>query len=161
MWHYNCNRQYSIKSGYKVFMSSHYQPLLTSSDVVGKMIWALRVPGKMNNFLWNVLHNVLPTCDNLWMRSMVVPKYCLFCTVVENVDHILFTCPFAATCWRIVDFIPSLSSITSLKIFCHAMLHDSSMEILAKCCVLLWVIWGNKNKHFWNHCTLSPLQVVS
>lgn len=137
MWHYNYNGQYSVKSSYKVFISSHSQPLLTLSDGVGKMIWALRVPGKMKIFLWNAFHNIQPTWDNLQMRGMVVPECCLFCKAVETVDHILFTCPFVVTCWRIVDFVPSLSSITSLENFCHTMLHNSSMEIMTKCCALL------------------------
>lgn len=105
----------------------------------------------MKNFLWRVLHDCIPTLDNLRKKFVDVHPICKVCKLsVETLDHILVSCPFARRCWEISDLHVVLDSDRSIfqRI---VMLFDSlDLKALEVCCSIFWrnhrnsVVWDNK-----------------
>lgn len=62
-------------------------PVSPSSNVWRRM-WNLKVPGKVKNFIWRAMSNVLPTNDNLICRRVEVLPTCSICNAsTETVSH--------------------------------------------------------------------------
>lgn len=58
------------------------------------------MPGKVKNFLWRAVKNVLPTIDNLFSRRVQVLPTCFVCNAYnKSVIHALVECGFAKSCW--------------------------------------------------------------
>jgi hypothetical protein len=57
---------------------------------------------KIRVFLWQVIHDHLPTREQILIRQGPTSGLCPLCDVVESVDHLLFTCPVAAFLWTLV-----------------------------------------------------------
>ncbi|KAK2655072.1 hypothetical protein Ddye_008124 [Dipteronia dyeriana] len=76
-WHYTEDGNYSVKSGYKVGLSLEYFGAPSSSNKVllaywWKFIWHLKIPSKVQMFLWKACHHWLPTKVCLAMRHIQV-----------------------------------------------------------------------------------------
>lgn len=67
----------------------------------GKLIWNAHIPPSRSLLLWRVIHNRLPTDENLATRGLPYPSMCSNCFKhVENSEHLFFSCPFAVHLWR-------------------------------------------------------------
>lgn len=49
---------------------------------------------------WLVIHRKLPTVDRLAMWKAVQSTQCSFCNGTESIEHLFFSCPFAAVIWQ-------------------------------------------------------------
>ena len=55
--------------------------------------------GKVRNFLWRAVTNVLPTATNLVHRRVTIVPTCSLCNAYnETVTHALLECGFARSC---------------------------------------------------------------
>lgn len=71
MWDEGKNGKYSVKSGYKVIRSmKNDHPI--STPINWKLIWKLKVQGKIRIFLWRALSSCLPTLTALQGRRVEV-----------------------------------------------------------------------------------------
>lgn len=60
-------------------------------------VWKMKVP---NVFAWRACQNILPTCENLFRRKMVLDDYCERCNqALESVLHVLWECGAAQDVW--------------------------------------------------------------
>jgi hypothetical protein len=54
-------------------------------------------------FVWGACHDLLPTKANLFKRKVISSQMCPVCNIVkESVEHIIWSCPFAADVWSCV-----------------------------------------------------------
>ncbi|KAL0461849.1 UNVERIFIED_CONTAM: hypothetical protein Slati_0072500 [Sesamum latifolium] len=90
-WHYEKNRRYSVKSGYRLL----HQGLAPSVHGGGtgstsyqaanwKFIWRARVPPKVRLFAWRACRNSPPTITNLAPRGVNVGGVCPWCGFEEE-----------------------------------------------------------------------------
>ncbi len=64
-------------------------------------LWGLRIPLKLKIFVWPVLRYKLLTADRLAKRGWIGPTICSLCSAGgENLDHLLFLCPYARSVWE-------------------------------------------------------------
>lgn len=72
-------------------------------DDIFQELWRIKVPPKINIFIWRLLRNRLPTTDNKRKRNLLTGERdckCPFCKCVEeSVSHVLFTCKMARAVW--------------------------------------------------------------
>lgn len=62
----------------------------------GKLIWTKSVPPLKSFLLWRLLHNKVPSDDQLWSRGCYVVSMCSLCgSNYETTDHVFFSCAYA------------------------------------------------------------------
>jgi hypothetical protein len=62
-------------------------------------IWNIRVPQKIQLFLWLLSHNKLATVDNLNRKVMSKSEQCCFYSENESIRHLFFECVVARVMW--------------------------------------------------------------
>ncbi|KAJ9562374.1 hypothetical protein OSB04_007534, partial [Centaurea solstitialis] len=110
VWELEPNKSYTVRSLGRLIDGVK----LPSEDAETE--WIRGVPSKINIFLWRVLHNRLPTRDNLLNRGVVLPSYdCPLCHVgPECNNHLMISCStvkmVSALLGKWVDWWPMNSS---------------------------------------------------
>ncbi|XP_060969600.1 uncharacterized protein LOC133036855 [Cannabis sativa] len=78
------------------YVISSHPALVNQND-----LWSLKVPPKVNNFLWRTASSSLPTCAQLEKRHVPVNPICPLClTTAETIFYALFGCVHARACWN-------------------------------------------------------------
>lgn len=96
VWCFNDKGIYSVSSAFKLLK----KPTDVINSEIWKLIWSLKSPPKMKNFLWRVARRVLSTCNNLNMRRIHVENLFLFCQGYPETDlHLFVDCLYAKKCW--------------------------------------------------------------
>ncbi|MCH86122.1 ribonuclease H protein, partial [Trifolium medium] len=73
----------------------HYQDLHWA-----KVIWSPDIPPSKSLLVWRLMHNKVPTDDNLMLRGCELPSMCSICSkTVESSFHIFFECAYAVKLW--------------------------------------------------------------
>ena len=111
IWKENRKHEFSVKSAYRVALRLK-QGVEAEHSRAGeegkpwKMIWDLKVPPKIRNFMWRAVSNILPTRDNLYWRRVAMESTCEFHRQhPETEAHVLWECLFARNVWALAKGI--------------------------------------------------------
>lgn len=97
IWAFSPNGKYSPKFGYLHIFSDHKPHV---SDWWWSAIWKLKAPARAKIFMWCILHNKVPTGDNLQKGTFHGPSWCVLCKQeLQGVDHLFLTFPFTISIW--------------------------------------------------------------
>jgi hypothetical protein len=100
MWSFSSNGKFFVQSLYAVINHRGVVPVYVSA------VWKLKIPPRVQIFLWLITKNKALTRDNLAKRREVTDKTCLFCNEPESVKHLFFECCVAKRIWaRIADIL--------------------------------------------------------
>ena len=139
---------FSVKSMYADLMNGH-------TRFLHKYLWKLKVPLKINIFMWFLHRKVLLTKDNLAKRNWTGCTKCVFCQLEETVEHLFITCLFAKHIWRLIHFTFSIHPPTSITNLFGNWLHgiDSKTKAIIRIgvCAFLWAIWNCRNDVVFNN----------
>ena len=102
IWCFNSNGKYSVQSLYAVISNRGVVPVSVST------VWRLKVPPRIQIFLWLITKNKILTRDNLAKQREVSDKTCLFCNELEYVNHLLFHCCVARRTWLVIAEVLNL-----------------------------------------------------
>ena len=75
---------------------------LNSPNVQYNIVWNEEVPLKTSLFVWCLLHNRIPTTDNLIIRRVLKPNVHLYvgsCGKPEDIDRLILSCGFFKKNW--------------------------------------------------------------
>jgi hypothetical protein len=65
-----------------------------------KYIWSIDIQPSKYLFVWRLMHEKVPTDENLMRRSCCIPSMCNICNMhVESSFHIFFECDYAIKLW--------------------------------------------------------------
>ncbi|KAK2640627.1 hypothetical protein Ddye_028422 [Dipteronia dyeriana] len=96
IWGWNLSGDFSIKSAYNGFMDASYY-----HSWPWKFIWALKIPPRIQHFLWILLHGRILTNLQGSIRGMTVDTACPRCHVgIESVDHLFQSCKVSVAVWE-------------------------------------------------------------
>jgi hypothetical protein len=85
LWKHSDNGDLELKQGY-TFKMQQYQVLHWA-----KLIWNPSIPPSKSLFAWRLMHNKVPTDENLMTRGCVIPSMCNLCNCnSESSFHIFF-----------------------------------------------------------------------
>ena len=84
IWQFTPDGVYSSQSMYKIISFRGTTPVFLSS------IWDLKIPPRVQIFLWLLSKNKILTRDNLAKRQKVDTVSCLLCSEHESVQHLFF-----------------------------------------------------------------------
>ncbi|XVE97847.1 hypothetical protein REPUB_Repub03eG0054100 [Reevesia pubescens] len=131
-------------------------PVLTS--VLKKWwphLWHLKIPSKVQVFLWQISHDCIP-CNAFLIRRHIIPEntFCCRClTGVEDCFLVIFDCPLSLAVWSVfVSWwgceLPRVSDCTGLLLWSMETFHQ---ECFKNCwhlatSALLHTLWSYRNK---------------
>jgi hypothetical protein len=95
LWKHSDNGDLELKQAY-TFKMQQYQVLHWA-----KLIWNPSIPPSKSLFAWRLMHNKVPTDENLMTRGCVIPSMCNLCNCNSGSSfHIFFfECAFAVRLW--------------------------------------------------------------
>jgi len=110
-----------------------------------KSLWAVKVPSKINMFLWRLAHHSLPTNDVRHYRHMADSSACYFCGQQDSWRHSLLECNVAKCIWALEDeqMASMVSTVDDLcaKGWLAQIFRSLNNEEAVRCAVVLWAIW--------------------
>jgi len=94
-WHFDSKGLFSVKSAYKLAVARRdalaHMDASTSGTVSNRegefqwhKIWQLKVPNKIQMFIWHLAHNNLPVKRNLAHRGIKKDTLCLVCNRLDK-----------------------------------------------------------------------------
>lgn len=75
-WRFTKDGIYSAKSWYEDVLRRGVDGVGRIVDVNWTRLWKLKVIPKIHQFLWRVMHGILPTCTNLIGRFFDIQLFC-------------------------------------------------------------------------------------
>ena len=109
IWAWTANGRFPVKSAYKIAQkclkeSSHKANAGSASKndkmkSLWNLIWKLKCPNKIKQFMWRSCRDILPTKHRLKARGIHIEDECDQCGLSESTRHIFWGCKLAAKVW--------------------------------------------------------------
>ncbi|KAL6214747.1 hypothetical protein ACLB2K_014179 [Fragaria x ananassa] len=146
IWNQNKQGKFSVKSAYWLAKSNRSTPI---ASVYWKHLWKLKVPPKMNHFLWRCSMGFIPCMWSLYQRYIVQSPLCPRCQAADDAPlHATWSCSFCVAVLERVSFYSKLVSgmLTDFsELLNHAfkVLTVDEMKLLV---IILWSNWSERNR---------------
>jgi ribonuclease HI len=161
IWKHTDNGDLELKQAYD-FMLPRVQDLHWA-----KMVWNADIPPSKSFLAWRLMHEKLPTDENLMTRGCDIPSMCSFChSHVESSFHIFFQCDFAIKLWSwLAGCLNTTLQFTSMddmwKLCDSNWSPQGKVTIIAAIINLLHTIWIVRNKARFNDTNTTWLAAIS
>jgi hypothetical protein len=155
--------------GYSVRSTYHF--LTTSGEAVDRSlvddVWHKLIPSKVSLFVWRLLHDRLPTKDNL-ARRRVIQAADTACTAscgnLETAKHLFLGCDIHSSLWLLVLHWLGISAVLLGELRQHFMqfIHMAGLPRFSFLFLRViwfasvWVIWKERNNRVFNNASSSP-----
>lgn len=94
VWLHNSTGILTAKEAYD-YKKNHFRKLHWT-----KHIWSADIPPSKSLMVWRLMHNKLPTDENLITRGCHLPSRCSLCSIhEESTFHLFFQCSYAIRLW--------------------------------------------------------------
>ncbi|XP_058761813.1 uncharacterized protein LOC131635226 [Vicia villosa] len=115
----------------------------------GKLIWNAQIPASSSLLFWRLLHNKVPTDDNMAIWGFHLPSVCNLCGAKgENVEHLFFSCSFAAKLWNFLStsLAHNFSAVPDIW-SAYNKLHSAQSKVVLQAAVVsvISMIWIARN----------------
>jgi hypothetical protein len=120
------------------------------SDPFLQRTWKLKIPAKIKFFLWQVIHDRLPTREQILIRHGNTSGKCPICDGLESINHLLFCCPQAAFVWSIFASVVGWPAGPScvMELLAISKQNDGAKFdfVWVGASAVLWALWNTRNK---------------
>lgn len=133
------------------------------------LIWKVKVPQKIGNFVWKLMHDSLPTFLTLRNRRIPTTSTCPLCNAEdESAYHLFLYCTFARACWYgspLAVHTSELSS-TSVQVWVgnilirYKQMNQDMTDYLQSIFTYLWTTWNHRNLEVHEGKTPNPMEVI-
>ena len=175
LWKHSNNGDFEVKTAYRIlpedylsnFAEHPRQPHIENR--VWKLIWKIKTPQKICNFVWKLMHGSLPTMHLLKNRGITDNGLYPLCNCdEESTSHLFLLCPFARACWHGLPLAVHTSDLIDIfvqqwlreLIVSHNLNEDVFMEYMQNIFITLWTIWTQRNKVVHEGKEPNPMEVV-
>jgi hypothetical protein len=143
--------------------AKHASQVLSTAATVSwaGWLWNKSVPPSNSFVVWRIIHNKMPTDDNLIHRGCIVVSVCPFClSTYETTIHLFLSCSFALQLWNWLEGILecTLNTTSVLNLF-EDLPHPWSALLLnlarASFIHVLHTIWMGRNGIRFNNCVIN------
>ncbi|KAL6205568.1 hypothetical protein ACLB2K_022826 [Fragaria x ananassa] len=142
IWNQNKQGKFSVKSAYWLAKSNRSTP-------IASVFWKLKVPPKMNHFLWRCSMGFIPCMWSLYQRYIVQSPLCPRCQAADDTPlHATWSYSFCVAVLERMSFYSKLVSgmLTDFsELLNHAfkVLTVDEMKLLV---IMLWSNWSERNR---------------
>ncbi|XP_062021223.1 uncharacterized protein LOC133737733 [Rosa rugosa] len=154
MWNYCKNGRYTVKSGYWLACEENREEaanIVLAPRNFWKHLWKLKLPPKINHFLWRCSMGFIPCMEVLLWKQIAHSASCLrFQQGRESPVHATWGCSCCVAVFERAGFYSKLSS-GQFPSFIHLLHHAFSTldeEELQFFAVLLWLNWHERNNFY-------------
>ncbi|XP_074266190.1 uncharacterized protein LOC141588658 [Silene latifolia] len=169
-WKYTEDGVYTVRSGYDYLMSQSSFSCSPSfySAFPWKILWGVHSSTKLPLLVWRIIHNILPSLENLFVRGIQVSTSCVFChSQTESLDHLFRTCTVTRHVWLLSSLgLNSVANpticlqrwIADLICYFHRFT-DSTDQCLLRFLCIFKAIWMVRNSVVFDNCSVNPSQI--
>ncbi|KAA3468935.1 reverse transcriptase [Gossypium australe] len=153
VWKYDGSGEYSVKSGYRALMTTAISPMPNCAiegtyNSFYKLLWALKLPGKVKIHVWRLFNNLLPHASNLARRMVITETACPLCRAeLEDSNHLMWSCGVLQSVWtHLLVPIPVIEETWDHhKRLAHMFVNieEQHRSIVA---ISFWSLWYRRNK---------------
>jgi hypothetical protein len=109
-------------------------------------VWKLKIPPRVQIFLWLLSRNKLLTRDNLAKRRNVDDKTCIFCAEPESLYHLFFYCCVAKALRAELSDCLELSGVWSYESMASLWIANKKHLLTdAVLAAAVWCLWKLQN----------------
>jgi hypothetical protein len=172
-WKADSDGLFSVRSAYSLLLSE----VLGAADLGGRAnpvferIWKSPAPSKLIAFSWQLLHNRIPTKDNLVSRGILrgdASGSCVMCTgSVETASHLFLHCNFVFSIWLVVFrwlgvtvVMPADLSTLFGYFVGFARTKKARRGFMLVWHTTIWQIWRSRNEVIFNNKVTSAADYV-
>jgi len=154
IWKGEKSGKYSVKSAYKICVSEITDNSHMHVHDQWNLIWKLKVPPKIKNFLWRVCRGCFPTWAHLSSRGVSFPLDYVQCSNnYEDSIHILIECPKVVQVWREANLWDTIDKLLQQDYEIHALIFNFLQNFSTRHCALMatimWSLWKSRNMKLW------------
>jgi len=149
-WKHDQSGHLCLKEAYK-FKHHQFQELHWA-----KTIWSVDVPPSKSMFIWRLMHNKVPTDENLKQRGCSFPSICNLCHKQEESSfHLFFNCEYSIRIWSwlasCLNLSLNFSCLEDVWKICDSSWSPQCKVIVLSALVNLFnVIWYARNQARFN-----------
>ncbi|KAK2424264.1 hypothetical protein QL285_034644 [Trifolium repens] len=161
LWKLTDSGDLELKQAYS-FKLQQYQDLHWA-----KLIWNPDIPPSKSLMVWRLMHQKMPTDENLLTRGCALPSMCSLCSCqVESSFHIFFECPYAIKLWSwfagCLNVTLQFHSMDDMWNLCDLNWSPQCrVTIIAAIVNLLNTIWFARNQIRYNNKVISWRSALS
>jgi len=164
IWKGEKSGKYSVKSAYRICVTEIADSSHMHVHGRWNLIWKLKVPPKIKNFLWRVCRGCFPTRARLSNRRVSCPLDCVQCNNnYEDSIHILIECPKAVQILRDTNLWDTIDRVLHQDYNIHALiftfLHNFSSGQCELMATIMWILWKSRNMKLWQQHNETNVQV--
>ncbi|MCH82427.1 ribonuclease H protein, partial [Trifolium medium] len=132
-----------------------------------KTIWSKDIPPSKSLVAWRLMHDKLPTDENLLLRGCSLPSMCSLCRKHgESSFHLFFQCPFAINIWTwfssIIGINLRFNYVDEIWMLCdRSWKPQCKVVILASLINIISTIWWVRNQARFKNMSVNWRKVVS
>jgi hypothetical protein len=155
-WRLDQGGEYSVKSTYDLVSSLLIDTRLLTYELelAFKRIWTSMVPTKVSGLVWMVLHDKVPTRENLLRRQVIAlngDHLCVLCGEnMETVSHLFLYCRVITRVWnRIFEWLGfhftlphSLFSLLN-SVAANTGIKKVRLGVEMIWCAVIWTVWNH------------------
>ena len=123
-------------------------------------VWQLKIPPRVQVFLWLFSQNKIMTRDNLRARGIVKPLECELCKEIESVKHLFFECLISRQLWDIVAEVFDINVTNFETIAAKWLCNKKFLQFIVVSSAILWGIWNNRNSLVFNQTSWINMKQV-
>jgi hypothetical protein len=157
IWQFSSNGVYSSQSFYKV---SNFRGIL---PVYTPAVWELKIPPRVQFFLWLLSKNKVLTRDNLAKRRKLEDECCLFCCEKETSQHLFFNCVVAVNTWENISHAVGRNIGGDFESIGTCWLSNKRFLVINMlCAAALWFfsLWKLRNNLCFNNVSWQCLEAL-
>ena len=175
MWKFSNSGDFNVKKAYEILLeeanvlaNENLRPHIIPA-VVWNTLWKVKLPLKIYNLVWKVIHDSLPTFQALRARGIPIATLCPFCDCEEgSASHLFLHCHFARACWYGSALALHTSSLGPIAvrqwiinyIIKNKSLDESGLRFLQLIFITFWAIWNHRNRVVHEGVTPDPMNVI-
>ena len=129
---------------------------------IAQDIWSSLAPKKCKIFAWQAAKGRLKTRDILAKKIIIDNALCPYgCDEEENVEHMLFRCPYATQVWTALVFALNQQTNMAQALLAAEQIHlvQAGNEAATILIVIAWNIWLARNRKVFDNVT-TPCSAI-
>ena len=174
-WKYSNSGVFKVRKAYKLLQDdtslsvSNHHNSTSIPENIWYLIWKVKLPLKIGNFIWKLMHNSLPTFLALTERGITNTSTCPLCNSdEESTSHLFLYCSFARAMWHGTTLAIQTSEQRNISVQNwirnllnrHERLDEVSMQYLQSIFSALWTLWNHRSMVVHEGIQPNPIEVI-